>query len=252
MDVLRRIVLPVVSLICARVAAAGIALDDFGGSVALTSNYMFHGISQTCGDPAAQGDLHYRSSGGQTAAEGFAGVWGSAGLGQSACGKAREVNFYAGYSFLTSQDSSASLTYTHYGYPGGDYTIGRLAGHRYDYDALEAQWAWQDRVFLTVAWTPDALGYKAYSLSRNRTALSYGIQLHQPLARGFSLSAGVGYDQIADPLGTGYGFWNAGVGYTLGAWQLDAGYFGTATRALRLFGAYVAGSQAAVSAVWRF
>ena len=78
MDVLRRIVLPVVSLLCARAAAAGIGLDDFGGSVALTSNYMFHGISQTCGDPAAQGDVHYRSSGGQSASEGFAGVWGSA------------------------------------------------------------------------------------------------------------------------------------------------------------------------------
>jgi uncharacterized protein (TIGR02001 family) len=136
MDLLRRILLPVISLVCARVASAGIALDDFGGSVALTSNYMFHGLSQTCGDPAAQGDLHYRSSGGQSATEVFAGAWGSAGLGQSACGKAREVNFYAGYSFLTSPDSSASLTYTHYGYPGGDYTIGRLAGHRYDYDAL--------------------------------------------------------------------------------------------------------------------
>jgi uncharacterized protein (TIGR02001 family) len=253
MDALRRILLPVISLICAHEAAAGIALDDFGGSLALTSDDMFHGISQTCGDPAAQGDLHYRSSGGQSAAEGFAGVWGSAGLGQSACGKARELNFYAGYSFLTSPDSSASLTYTHYGYPGGDYTITPLAGHRYDYDALEGQWAWQDRVFLTLAWTPDALGYKEFfAVARDRSALSYGLQLHQPLWRGFSLSAGVGYDQIADPFGTGYGFWNAGVGYTLGAWQLDAEYFGTATRAVRLFGSYVAGHQASISVVWRF
>ncbi|HEY6455993.1 MAG TPA: TorF family putative porin [Steroidobacteraceae bacterium] len=252
MDALRRILLPVIGLICARAAAAGIAPEDFGGSVVLTSDGMFHGISQTCGDPAAQGDLHYRSSGGQSAPEGFAGIWGSAGLGQSACGKARELNFYAGYSLLTSSNSSASLTYTHYGYPGGDYTIGQLAGHRYDYDALEAQWAWQDRVSLTLAWTPDALGYKNFSVLRDRSALSYGLQLHQPLAAGFSLAAGVGYDQIADPFGTGYGFWNAGVGYTLGDWQLDAGYFGTASRAVRLFGSYVAGSQASVSVVWRF
>jgi uncharacterized protein (TIGR02001 family) len=252
MDVLRRILLPAVCLICTRVAAAGVALDDFGGSVALTSDYMFHGISQTCGDPAAQGDLHYRTSGGQSAAEGFAGVWGSAGLGRSACGKARELNFYAGYGFLTSPDSSASLTYTHYGYPGGDYTIGRLAGHRYDYDALEAQWAWQDRIFLTVAWTPDTLGYQNFSVTRDRSAGSYGIQLQQPLPHGFSLSAGAGYDEISDPFGSGYGFWNAGVGYKLGRVQLQAGYFGTASRARRLFGTYVAGNQASFSAVWRF
>jgi uncharacterized protein (TIGR02001 family) len=252
MDVLRRILLPAISLICVRAATAGIALDDFGGSLALTSNDMFHGLSQTCGDPAAQADLHYRSSGGKSSAEAFAGAWGSAGLGQSACGKAREVNFYAGYSFLTAADSSASFTYTHYGYPGGAYVIGRLAGRRYDYDALEAQWAWQDRVFLTAAWTPNALGYRSFSVTQNRSAGSYGIQVHQPLARGFSLSAGVGYDEIADPFGTGYGFWNAGLGYGLGAWQFEAGYFGTADRARRLFGSYVAGSQASISAVWRF
>jgi uncharacterized protein (TIGR02001 family) len=252
MDALRRILLPVVSLLCARAAVAGITLDDFGGSAALTSDYMFHGISQTCGDPAAQGDLHYRSSGGESSAEAFAGVWGSAGLGQSACGKARELNFYAGYSFLTSADSSASLTYTHYGYPGGDYTIGRLAGHRYDYDALEGQWAWQDRIILTLAWTPDTLGYRSFSVVRNRTAYSYGIQLHQPLAAGFSLSAGAGYDEISDPFGTGYGFWNAGMGYALGSLQLEAAYFRTASRAERLFGSYVAGGQASVSALWRF
>jgi uncharacterized protein (TIGR02001 family) len=252
MDARRRILLPLFSLVCVRVASAGIALADFGGSAALTSDYMFHGISQTCGDPAVQGDLHYRSSGGESAAEGFAGVWGSAGLGQSACGKAREVNFFAGYSFLTATDSSASLTYTHYGYPGGDYTIGRLAGHRYDYDALEGQWAWQDRIFVTLAWTPDALAYRNSSVVRDRTAYSYGVQLHQPLAGAFSLSAGVGYDEIADPFGTGYGFWNAGMGYALGALQLEAGYFRSASRAARLFGTYVAGGQASVSAVWRF
>src|SRR5580704_19476437 len=87
-----------ISLIGARAASAGISLADFGGSLALTSDDIYHGISQTCGDPAAQADLHYRSAGGQAPSEAFAGLWGSAGLGQSECGKAREFNLYAGYS----------------------------------------------------------------------------------------------------------------------------------------------------------
>jgi hypothetical protein len=103
-----------------------------------------------------------------------------------------------------------------------------------------------------VAWTPDALRYVFYSIDRDRSALSYGLQLHQPLPRGFSLAAGVGYDEIADPFGTGYGFWNAGLGYTLGPVQLQAEYVGTSSRAERLFGAYVAGSRGFLSAVWRF
>jgi uncharacterized protein (TIGR02001 family) len=242
----------VISLIGARVAFAGASLDDLGGSLALTSDDIYHGISQTCGDPAAQGDLHYRSSGGHAPSEAFAGVWGSAGLGRSDCGQARELNFYGGYSFTTGADSGATVTYTHYAYPGGAYTIGPLVGHRYDYDTLEGQWAWQDQVYLTVAWTPDALRYQNHTVVRDRSAFSYGLQLRQPLLGALSLAAGVGYDEIADPFGTGYGFWNVGVDYVLGALQLQAGYFGTASRAERLFGSYVAGDRGSVSLVWRF
>jgi uncharacterized protein (TIGR02001 family) len=252
MESARSRLLLVISLLGARMASASVSLDDLGGSLALTSDDIYHGISQTCGDPAAQGDLHYRSSGGHSPAEVFAGVWGSVGLGRSACGKAREVNFYAGYGFATTADSNATLTYTHYGYPGGAYTIGPLAGFRYDYDTLEAQWAWQDRIYLTAAWTPDALRYGYHTVLRDRTAHSYGLQLRQPLIGQFSVSAGLGYDEIADPFGTGYGFWNAGVDYAVGALQVQVGYFGTARRAERLFGAYVAGDRASVSLVWRF
>ena len=252
MEAVRRSLLLVISMVAAPAVSAGVGLEDFGGSLALTSDYIYHGISQTCGDPAAQADVHYRSSGGQSAAEAFAGVWGSAGLGQSACGKSREINLYAGYSLALSQDSSASLTYSHYGYPGGNYTLAPIAGNRYDYDALEAQWAWLDEVYLTLAWTPDAYRFADYEPRENRSALSYGLQLHHALMGGFSLSAGVGYDEIADPSGTGYGFWNAGVAYAWGPVEVQAGYFGTASRAVREFGAYVAGSRAAVSALWRF
>lgn len=252
MGTARLCLLLVIGLAGARAAVAGTGLENFGGSLALTSDDVYHGISQTCGDPAAQADVHYRSSGGQSPAEGFAGAWASAGLGQAACGTARETNLYAGYAFAAGADSSGTVTYTHYGYPGGAYTIGPLAGRRYDYDTLEAQWAWQDQVYLTAAWTPDALRYNVHAVIRDRTAESYGLQLRQPLPRGFSLSAGVGYDEIADPFGVGYGFWNVGAAYAVGAVQLQVGYFGTARRAERLFGTYVAGDRVSASLVWRF
>jgi uncharacterized protein (TIGR02001 family) len=247
-----RTVVLVIGLSFAQHCAAGVSVEEFGGSLALTSDDIFRGISQTCGHPAAQADLHYRGAGGQSAGQAFAGLWGSAGLGATACGKAREFNVFAGYSVQLAADSAATVTYTHYGYPGGAYTIEPLAGYRYDYDALEAQWAWQDQLYLTLAWTPDALRYGYYSVVRDRRALSYGVQWHRPLRDGFSLAAGIGYDEIPDPAGTGYGLWNAGLGYTLGALQVQVGYFGTSRRAERLFGSYVAGNRASVSAVWRF
>lgn len=248
----RRCVLLMVSLLGARVASGAIAPEDFGGSLALTTDYIYHGISQTCGDPAAQADADYRSAGGRSPTEFFAGVWGSVGLGRSACGKAREVDFYGGYSIATGSDSSATLTYTHYDYPGGGYTLPHLAGYRYDYDALEGQWAWEDEIFLTLAWTPDALHVTYDAFARDRSALSYGLQLHRPLWGQLSIAAGVGYDQIADPTGTGFGFWNAGFQYRLGHVELMATYVGTTMRAQRLFGDYVAGNRASLTVIWRF
>jgi uncharacterized protein (TIGR02001 family) len=252
MDVPCRRLLLFIGFLAAPALSAAVGLDDFGGSLGLTSDDIYHGISLTCGDPAAQGDIHYRSAGGDSASEFFAGVWGSAGLGQSSCGEAREFNAYGGYSFPVGQDFGATLSYTHYGYPGGSYTFGRFGGYRYDYDALEAQWAWQDRVSVTVSWTPDASRFVHYSPERDRTALSYGLQLHQPVLGGLTASGGVGYDEIEDPTGVGYAFWNAGLGYAVGPVQLQAGYVGTASRAVRLFGSYVAGNRAFASVMWRF
>ena len=56
MEAGRRSVLLIISVVAARAAFAGVGLDDLGGSLALTSDYIYHGISQTCGDPAAQAD----------------------------------------------------------------------------------------------------------------------------------------------------------------------------------------------------
>jgi uncharacterized protein (TIGR02001 family) len=217
--------------------------SSVGGSAALTSDYVYHGISESCGHPAAQLDLHFRSTPGASTAETFVGLWGSVDTGN--CRTSNEVNGYLGLSFLTTRSSSARVSYVHFAYLG-EY------GHIYDYDQFEGAWAYQDRLFVTLAWTPDAFRFTAHTLEKNRSALSYGLQLHQPVGRAFTASAGVGYNEIADPTGTGYGFWDLGFGYTYDALQFDLTYFDTATRATHLFGGAVAGSRWSVTAIWRF
>src|SRR5579862_335047 len=190
------------------------AAVDAGGSLALTADDVYRGISQTCGHPAAQSDLHVRERGASywTA---FAGVWGSAGLGSSRCGGGRELDAYAGYGLALSANLSTTLTYTRYAFPGGGYGNPHLSGHRYDYDQLQLSWSFVDRLFLTLAWTPDALRYERYEGSlrtdQDRSAFAYGVEWRQPLASWVSLAAAAGYDRMADPFGTGYGFWSLGL-----------------------------------------
>ena len=238
------------TLIGAALAAAAPAFaGQFGGSVALTSDYVYEGLSRTCGGPAAQADLHASGTGPMAT---FGGVWGSAGVGDDYCRAAREVDLYLGERWALDASNSVALRYVHYAYPGGIYLYEGLEGHRLDYDELGATWAFEDRFQLTLGWTPNAAEYRDYRLVRDRSAVHFGGELHQPLGQWLTLSAGAGYDQVSDFTGAGYAFWSAGLGRTVGPIALDLSYFRTSPRAERLFGAQVAGGRVAATAVWRF
>ena len=251
----------------ARIAAAAIAVwtgaafgsgeqaaaaSDVGGSVALTSDYVYHGLSHTCGAPALQADLQIGTSGGEGPSELYAGAWGSAGLGSGYCHRSREVDLYAGVRLAPSATQSLTLSYIHYAFPGGNYLYEPVEGRRFDYDELDGTWAFEDRLFFTFAWTPNAIEYRRFAIRRDRGAPSFGAELHQPVGLGFTFSAGVGYDQMSDPSGAGYAFWNAGFEHRVGPVQVDLSYYRTAPRAERLFGPQVAGGRVAASAIWRF
>ena len=235
---------------------ACLAAVDAGGSLALTRDDVYRGVSQTCGHPAAQADLHVRDRGasGGTA---FAGVWGSVGLDSATeCGSAKELDVYGGYSLALTSDLTATLLYTRYAFPGGGYGNPYLRGQRYDYDQLGISWSIAERLYVTLAWTPDALRYEPYyggfRTDNDRSALAYGLEWRQPLAYGLSLAAGAGYDQMADPFGTGYGFWSVGLTHAAGPLEIDVAYFRTADRAMRLFGSDAAGGRVSATLLWRF
>ena len=231
------------------------AAVDAGGSLALTADDVYRGISQTCGHPAAQADLHARGHG-NSAWTAFGGVWGSVGLSGSSCGSAKELDAYAGYSLALNADLSATFTYTHYAFPGGGYGNPHISGQRYDYDQLGMSFGLMDRLYLSLAWTPDALRYKWYDGTlydlQDRSAFAYGAEWRQPLVSWLSLTAGLGYDHMADPFGTGYGFWSLGLTHAAGPLELDLAYFRTADRAVRLFGQQAAGGRVSATVLWQF
>ena len=235
--------------------AVSLAAVDAGGSLALTQDDVYRGVSQTCGHPAAQADAHLRERGTAYWAA-FVGVWGSAGLSRSSCGSARELDAYAGFSLALTPDVIGALTYTRYAFPGGGYGNPHLFGERYDYDQLGASLSLWDHLDLTLAWTPDALRYERYiGVVRNeqdRSAFAYGAQWRQPLVSWLSLTAGAGYDRMSDPFGTGYGFWSVGLTHVAGPLELDIAYFRTAERAMRLFGRDSAGGRVSATLLWRF
>lgn len=229
---------------CACGAASTAWADgSLGGSVDVTSDYVYHGLSQTRGDPAIQGDLHYRSEFGSATSENFIGLWGST-ISRGATGGTYELNAYAGRTFLINSDMSATLNYVRYAYPDDHGTPS------YDYDEISGALAYEDRFFLTVAWTPDTARYSERGLGRCCRVLSYGAAVHQSLGRAFTLSAALGYDELNGA--PGYAYWNGGVAYAIGPFQLDVSYFAMQPRAVYVYGDALAGRRWVGTLVWRF
>jgi len=81
------------------------ALENFGASVTLASDYVFRGISQTDQDPAVQGSFDYKHPLGV-----YLGVWAS-NVDENVSKGNIEIDYYGGYTkeLLTSQSSTTVI-----------------------------------------------------------------------------------------------------------------------------------------------
>lgn len=184
----------------------------FSGSVAVTSDYTFRGISQTLDHAAIQGGIDAAGPFGL-----YAGFWGSSlNFGETdPNGRAQaEMDVSAGIG-RTLAGTDVDLGFVYYGYPG---TLTSL-----NYDFVEFGLG-LSRDFgavstgVNAAWSPD---YFASSGSAVYVSGSLGVAIPTtPL----SLSASVGHQSIEtnDAFGTpDYVDWSAGV--SLGVLGLDLG-----------------------------
>ena len=137
--------------ILAALFAGNTSASDFSldGSVALTSDYRFRGISQSNDDPAVQGSINLRHVSGL-----HAGVWGSSINFDNALldgEKASiEVDYTAGYVF-TVDDFALDVGYIYYTYPDDD------TNDNSDYGEVYAAADWKG-VEVGVNWTDDGYG----------------------------------------------------------------------------------------------
>jgi uncharacterized protein (TIGR02001 family) len=226
-------------------AGPSLANGHFGGSLGVTSDYVSYGLSQTRSAAAVQGDAHYQ----QTLGEGdfglFGGVFASS-LNASRYAPANwELDPYLGGTWRIDEKSSATLVLTHYAYPGDS---GRPS---YDYDEISLTWGLaNNRLFGTIAWSPDTETYTRVATARCCRKLAYEVAAHQPLGHQLNITVGAGYADLTR--GAGYAYWNAGVSRALGDVELNLSYIGTQERAEYFFGETVGGSRWAASAIWRF
>ena len=106
----------VTGLLClASQARAEDAAGNVSGNVALTSDYVFRGLTQSWGGPALQGAVEYAGAGGLVA-----GVSGSSISDRSYPGGSIEVDLYASYGRPINDDWSWRVGVYSYLYPGAN------------------------------------------------------------------------------------------------------------------------------------
>lgn len=185
-------------------SADNASLGSLSGSVALTSDYIFRGISQTANDPAVQAGLTWAAGNGF-----YAGLWGS-NVDFVAGDKADvEVDVTLGYA-----GEVEGLTYDigvlYYAYPGA------RSGTSYDYweGALKLGHSFGD-----VSWSA---GF--YYTPDNFAGTDDGVYLTTGLkyafGDGFALDANIGRSEINPAAGADYFDWNVGLTYSFSG--LDA------------------------------
>lgn len=209
------------SAACAASLMSGVALAEdespwkVSGTVAVTSNYMFRGFTQSNTDPAVQASVTVAHESGF-----YAGFWGSSidfndGFFTGNASEL-EVDIFAGYGFSLGENTALDLNFTYYAYPGSPSAL--------DYEFFEiAATLTHDFGFAKVgvkgAYTPDFFGVL------DESAFWLNGTLTVPFSEWLSASGNVGYQWL--DFNDDYFAYDVGLTATYENVSFDARYIAT-------------------------
>jgi uncharacterized protein (TIGR02001 family) len=248
------------ALACALAATAWTVLPaahaaSFGGEVAVTSDYIYRGLSESDGQPAAQLDMHASFATGT-----FLGVFGSSRHSDVVPYAAAEVDAYLGQRFVLDSSWNTALTVHSYHYVGG-HQQGSNA-----YQEIGVSLSYLDLWTISVSAIPSEVRYTNGEPAGRYAAYIAETSTQWLLAPRLFLTAGAGYYFMAAGSntqsypwaqkhlsGAGYAYGNVGLAYRYQRWRLDVDYFLTQTHAAEeLFPIPVANRQVAATLSWQF
>lgn len=211
------------------------------GSLAVTSDYIQQGLSQTRGEPALQGGLRA-----QLGERWSVGTWASSIDRYDGPGADLEIDVYAARAWRLAPEWLATVTATHYFYPRDTHYV------RYDYDEVAASVGYRSTLFATVAWSPNYVERSYRGVAADRTALSYELSAIQPIGGGWSGNLGVGYRDLSELFDQQYWYGHAGLMHSANRFTLHLTYTYVDGTARHLFGHERAAIAWSGTMIWRF
>jgi uncharacterized protein (TIGR02001 family) len=213
----------------------------WGGSLSLSSDYVYRGLSQNERRPAALAEVHVRTESGWSMGMRAATV--KRGLDSSTHA---EIDLQLAHTWSFNPDWALQLSANHYFYPDGK------RSQSYEYDEVIASLTYQNWLTVTAAWSPNTSRFEDAVVLKDKTARSYELTVLQPLSPSWSLFGGAGHYDLRELFGTGYWYWNTGFSYCQGNLQIDLSHIDTDHTADRLFAREGGKRRWIASLTWQF
>lgn len=211
------------SLLAAARAAPG--ADLWGGSVALTTDYLVRGISRSDQDPAVQLDVYYVADSGL-----IAGAFASNARLDPRQSWTAELDGFLGLTWVAGGDWRGKLLAVYYAYPRA-----QAMGQSYDYAEIDVDLYYRQWLGVSLSYSPVAPRFGPYGSFERVASKSVEINVQQPLRGRLFGTAGIGYDHFAGGEPSGYVYWSLGLVYDLSPVSLSLSYADTDVAARSLF-----------------
>lgn len=214
-------------IITAPIVMAGDSPHEFSANVALTTDYMYRGISQSNEQPAISGGFDWAYSTGGFA-DVYAGIWASS-LDFSDGDTSIEIDYYGGIASEFANGISWDIGGLYYQYPGTD---ADAAG---DFDFVEV-YGNLGYTFAGIALEPAVGGGVAYSpdfFGETNDGVYVNGTLDLSLPMDFGLSFLVGHQDVdgnATTAGFDYTHYVVGLNKSLGIFDFDISYYDTSDK----------------------
>ena len=206
---------------------------DFSGSAALTSDYVFRGISQTQGDAAPQLGARLALDSGF-----YGALWGSTVDYGDAVGSDAEVDLVAGWNRTFGQRWNLDVNLTRFTYPG------TRAPLNLDYNEVITTLTVNQRWWLLLGWSENVL-------ASGERGIYTEVGAKFPLNDRFRFETVAAHYDLDDAYGASYSRAQLSAIYTPGKMDLRASGHWTSDSAARIFPG-VAGSRLEAAVTWNF
>lgn len=224
---------------CGPVRAEGVGIIN--GSVGLTSDFVYRGLSLTRGKPTAQAAIDVEFPRGFYMGGFIAGADPNAGPSPNV-----EIDVWAGRYWRLAEDFSFDLRLAQYTYPDDPRRV------NYNRAEVAGTIGFRNRLYLAAVYSPNTRALGSSPGYDEGGVWSFEVSARQALGQRLALGAGIGHYGLDDVYHDSYRYWNLTLTGSFDPFELQLAYLGVDSDLASHFSPDSVGDRVALTALWRF